>query len=171
MCLFELFCVFFWLELHPGSVSDLGLAMPVTQSLSLSGFPAFNSRHSLGKEKISWVMHYSPDYRCVSDTCLCHFSTSHQSIIQTDFIAPPSSLNFAQHHFMDLELLVLEGGIVNNHPVCVEHSKKLTCKHLRTFSRIILSRDRAPLCLPKCWQAQLLFRRSAFTHSLPHIVV
>ena len=119
MCLFELFCVFFLLELHPGSVSDLGLAMPVTQSLSLSGFPAFNSRHSLGKEKISWVIHYSPDCWCISDSCLCHFSTSFQSIIQTAFIASVSTLSFAQHYFMDLELLVVEGRGGSKQPPCM----------------------------------------------------
>ena len=152
MCLFELFCVcFFLLELHPGSVSDLGLAMPVTQSLSLSGFPAFNSRHSLGKEKISWVIHYSPDCWCISDSCLCHFSTSHQSIIQTAFIAPASTLNFAQHYFMDLELLVVEGRggskHLNNPPVCVEHSKQ--CAYFQRSQDILadhlISGQSAPL--------------------------
>ena len=120
-------CVFFLLELHPGSVSDLGLAMPVTQSLLLSGFPAFNSRHSLGKEKISWVIQYSPDCWCVSDSCLCHFSTSHQSIIQTAFIAPASTLNFAQHYFMDLELLVVEGRGGSKQPPCICWTLETVC--------------------------------------------
>ena len=33
------------LQFHPLSSCDLGYAMPATQSLSLSGFPTFNSRH------------------------------------------------------------------------------------------------------------------------------
>ena len=172
MCLFELFCVFFcsncsqdqwvtlaWLCLWPN---------PCHFQAFLRSTPdtRWEKRKYLGSSSILLIADAFLTLACVT------FQLPTNQSFRLLLLPLPPHLTLL-NIFMDLELLVVVGGVVNNHPVYVLNIRNsvLTSKDRRTFSRIILSRDKAPLCLPKCWHAQLLFCCSAFTHSLPHFVV